>query len=85
MAVHGSAYEWHSCSNIWDKIFEHSFCIVFLCHQIGGFAGAYLGGYFYDNYGSYDYAWYIAIVLSIFATLVHYPINENPIIKLEQI
>ena len=62
------------------------FGIVFLCHQIGGFAGAYLGGYFYDNYGSYDYAWYIAIVLSIFATLVHYPINENHIIrKLEQI
>ncbi len=68
------------------KYLSTLFGIVFLCHQIGGFAGAYLGGYFYDNYGSYDYAWYIAIVLSIFATLVHYPINENPIIrKLEQI
>ena len=29
--------------------------IVFLSHQIGSFFGAYLGGLFYDLYGSYDY------------------------------
>ncbi len=61
------------------KYLSTLFGIVFLCHQFGAFAGAYLGGYFYDLYGSYDYAWYIAIALSIFATIVHYPINENPI------
>ena len=55
------------------------FGIVFLSHQIGSFAGAFLGGYFYDLYGSYDLAWYIAIVLSIFATLVHLPIDEKKI------
>ena len=55
--------------------------IVFLCHQIGAFLGAYLGGYFFDLYGSYDYAWYIAIALSIFATLVHYPIDETPLVR----
>ena len=38
--------------------------IVFFSHQIGSFLGAYLGGYFYDQYGSFDYAWYLAIVLS---------------------
>ena len=58
--------------------------IVFLSHQLGAFAGAYLGGYYYDLYGSYDYAWYIAIALSIFATLVHLPIDEKPIIRSEQ-
>ena len=53
--------------------------IVFLSHQLGSFSGAYLGGYFYDNYGSYDYAWYLSILLSFFATLMHLPINESPI------
>ena len=61
------------------KYLSTLFGIVFLCHQFGAFLGAYLGGYFYDLYGSYDLAWYIAIALSIFATLVHYPINEEPI------
>jgi len=53
--------------------------IVFLSHQFGSFAGAYLGGYFYDNFGSYDYAWYLSIALSFFATMMHLPINESPI------
>ncbi len=63
------------------KYLSTLFGIVFLCHQFGAFAGAFLGGYFYDLYGSYDYAWYIAIALSIFATLVHYPIDERPLIR----
>ena len=65
------------------KYLSTLFGIVFLCHQFGAFAGAFLGGYFYDNYGSYDYAWYMAIVLSIFATLIHYPINETRIQRVE--
>ena len=59
------------------KYLSSLFGIVFLCHQFGAFAGAFLGGYFYDNYGSYDYAWYMAIALSVFATIVHYPIDEK--------
>ncbi len=61
------------------KYLSTLFGIVFLSHQVGAFAGSFLGGYFYDLYGSYDYAWYIAIALSVFATLVHLPIDENPI------
>ncbi len=63
------------------KYLSTLFGIVFLSHQVGAFAGSFLGGYFYDLYGSYDYAWYIAIALSIFATLVHLPIDENPLIR----
>ncbi len=63
------------------KYLSTLFGIVFLSHQFGSFAGALLGGYFYDLYGSYDFAWYIAIALSIFATLVHLPINEKPIVR----
>ena len=55
------------------------FGIVFLNHQIGSFLGAYLGGLFYDIFGNFDYAWYLAIALSLFATLVHLPIDEKPI------
>ncbi len=61
------------------KYLSTLFGIVFLCHQFGAFAGAFLGGYFYDVFGSYDYAWYMAIALSIFATTVHFPIDEEPI------
>ena len=61
------------------KYLSTLFGIVFFSHQLGAFAGSFLGGYFYDLYGSYDYAWYIAIALSIFATLVHLPIDEKPI------
>ena len=57
--------------------------IVFLSHQFGSFAGAYLGGYFFDNFGSYDYAWYLSIALSFFATMMHLPINESPIKRLQ--
>jgi len=61
------------------KYLSTLFGIVFFSHQLGAFAGSFLGGYFYDLYGSYDYAWYIAIALSIFATIVHLPIDEKPI------
>ena len=57
--------------------------IVFLSHQIGSFLGAYLGGVFHDLYGSYDYAWYISIALSIFAGLIHLPIIEKQVPRLQ--
>ena len=57
--------------------------LVFLSHQIGSFFGAYLGGLFYDLYGSYDYAWYLAIALSIFAAIIHLPIKEKPVLRLQ--
>ena len=57
--------------------------IVFLSHQIGSFLGAYLGGLFHDLYGSYDYAWYLAIALSIFAAIIHLPIKEQAVLRLK--
>ena len=57
--------------------------LVFLSHQIGSFFGAYLGGLFYDLYGSYDYAWYLAIALSVFAAIIHLPIKEQPVLRLK--
>jgi MFS family permease len=59
--------------------------IVFLSHQIGSFLGAYLGGVFHDLYGSYDYAWYISIALSVFAGLIHLPIIEKQVSRLQTV
>ena len=67
------------------KYLSTLFGIVFVSHQVGSFFGAYLGGYFYDLYGSYDYAWYISIALSIFATIVHLPIDEKKIERAERL
>ena len=58
--------------------------LVFLSHQIGSFFGAYLGGLFYDLYGSYDYAWYLAIALSVFAGLIHLPIKEQAVERIQK-
>ena len=57
--------------------------IVFLSHQVGSFFGAFLGGLFHDIYGSYDYAWYLAIALSVFAAIIHLPIKEQAVLRLK--
>ena len=38
-------------------------------------------GNFYDQFGSFDYAWYLAIILSFVATALHLPIDERPLQK----
>ena len=57
--------------------------IVFVSHQVGSFLGAYLGGVFYEMNGNFDYAWYGSIALSIFATIVHFPIDERRIERVD--
>ena len=52
------------------------FGIVMLSHQVGGFLGAYLGGSVFQATGSYDWVWYIDIVLALGAALVYLPIRE---------
>ncbi len=53
------------------------FGITFLSHQIGSFLGVWLGGYLYDQTGSYDLVWYGSIGLGIAAALIHLPIPES--------
>jgi predicted MFS family arabinose efflux permease len=52
--------------------------VVFLSHQIGGFMGAWLGGWLYDKYQSYDMLWWATIAVSLMAALCHMPIKERP-------
>ena len=51
--------------------------IVFFAHQLGSFAGGWMGGWLYDATGSYDMAWGIAIALSLIAALLNWPITER--------
>jgi MFS family permease len=52
---------------------------VFFSHQIGSFAGVWLGGYLFDHTGSYRVVWLISIGLGVFAALVNLPIQERAI------
>jgi MFS family permease len=52
------------------------FGIVMLSHQVGGFLGAWLGGYVFERTGSYDWLWYADIMLAVGAALIHMPIKE---------
>ncbi len=52
---------------------------TFFSHQIGSFLGAWLGGRLYDETGSYDVVWWIAIALGIAAGLINLPIDEREI------
>ena len=53
--------------------------IVFLSHQIGSFVGVWLGGLFYDIYGSYDIVWWVGIGVGAFSAIIHLPVREKPL------
>ena len=54
------------------------FGLVFVGHQLGGFAGAWLGGLIFDRTGSYDLMWSICIAGAAFAALMHIPVSDGP-------
>ncbi len=54
---------------------------VFLSHQVGSFLGVWLGGKLYDMTGSYTVVWWLAVALSVMATLVNLPVREGPIAR----
>lgn len=60
------------------------FGVVFLGHQLGSFTGVWLGGRIHDLTGSYELMWQLAVALSVFATLIHWPIDEKPLVRRSQ-
>jgi len=58
------------------------FGIVFFSHQVGGFLGAWLGGYIFDVTHSYDLMWLFSIGLGIAAAVVHLPIDDKPVTRI---
>ena len=59
------------------------FGIVFLSHQIGSFVGVWIGGVLYDRTGSYDGMWWAGVFFGLLAAVVHMPINEKPLARLQ--
>ncbi len=54
---------------------------VFFSHQLGSFAGVWLGGYLYDATGSYNVVWYLSMLLGVLAGLACLPIKELPLLR----
>ena len=54
---------------------------VFLSHQVGSFMGVWLGGRLYDMTGSYTIVWWLAVGLSVMATLANLPVRETAIAR----
>ncbi|MBK9360811.1 MAG: MFS transporter [Rubrivivax sp.] len=54
---------------------------VFLSHQLGSFAGVWLGGRLYDATGSYAVVWWLAVALSVLAMLANLPVREGAIAR----
>lgn len=59
------------------------FGVVFFSHQLGSFTGVWLGGYVFDATGSYDMIWWIAIALGFTTALIHLPIDDRPLARME--
>jgi MFS family permease len=51
--------------------------IVFFSHQLGSFAGVWLGGKMYDVYGDYTVVWWVGVGVGAFSALIHPPVNEK--------
>ncbi|MFC3228324.1 MFS transporter [Marinibaculum pumilum] len=57
------------------------FGFVFLSHQLGGFAGVWLGGWIFDRTASYALVWYLAIALGIASAATHLAVREAPAMR----
>jgi MFS family permease len=61
------------------------FGVVMLTHQIGGFLGAWMGGKVFEATASFNWVWYVDIVLAVGAALIHLPIREPRLAERSQL
>lgn len=57
------------------------FGLTLLSHQIGGFFGAYLGGWAITRFGDYGWMWYADMALAVAAALLNLPIREQKVVR----
>lgn len=55
--------------------------IAFFFHQVGSFAGVWIGGYVFDATGSYTIMWVLTIGMGIVAALLNLPIDDRQITR----
>ncbi|MBB43453.1 MAG: MFS transporter [Rhodospirillaceae bacterium] len=56
--------------------------IAFFCHQTGSFVGAWGAGLLVDEFGTYDLAWKIAVVIGITAGFFQILMNASPVSRM---
>lgn len=54
---------------------------VFFSHQVGGFLGAWLGGVLYEQTGSYNIVWWLAVLFGVLSAAINLPIVEKPVLR----
>lgn len=59
--------------------------IVFLNHQLGAFAGVWLGGYLFDHTGSYNVVWWSTAFIALVTAIIHIFIDERPVARIRLI
>ena len=55
-------------------------CLLLLLsfgYRSGFGIGVWLGGWLYDQVGSYDMVWWLGVAFGIMAAIVHWPIRER--------
>lgn len=57
------------------------FGLTLFTHQIGGFLGAYLGGWSITRFGDFSWMWYADIALATVAALANLPIREQRVVR----
>lgn len=50
---------------------------LFLCHQIGAYLSAWIGGIFVDATGTYTVVWCLDVVVCLFASAVSFMIRDE--------
>jgi len=53
--------------------------IAFFFHQVGSFAGVWIGGYVFDATGSYTVMWLLTIGMGLVAALLNLPVDDRQI------
>jgi MFS family permease len=61
------------------------FGFVFIGHQLGAFLGVWLGGLVFDATRSYELMWACSILLGIAAALLHMPIDDRQIVRMQPV
>ncbi len=61
--------------------FATLFGITMFVHQLGSFAGVWLGGLLVARFGNYDIIWQLDIGFALFAVLVHLCVREQPAVR----
>ncbi|MGE0750712.1 MAG: MFS transporter [Variibacter sp.] len=54
------------------------FGVVYIGHQLGAFAGAWMAGFVFDRTGSFDLAWFAAVAGAVATAIIHLSLRETP-------